>query len=230
MNNPNDIDTKTLSASRRPPEISYQPRRLPDAFKRVGHVSLLLFYSWCGILILNVFLMLSGNINRIILSVVVFWLPLAIFLYEVCRRRCLFELLPAATREEYLHGRLFRPIYDKEFSTPLKFFFGRDFIELRANNLALPRGCLPWMEKYSCSSKKPYPLEANMWIIPWRHIIGVVVFLYMSDEFGDVWGYEVHLISKHKAVIFTRSRVDPCLLDAFRAIGRKPVWVKHEIA
>jgi hypothetical protein len=230
MNNPNEIDTKTIIASTRPPEISYQPRRLPDTFKRVGHASLLLLYSWCGILIFNVFLLLSGNINPIISSVVIFWLPLSIFLCEVCRRRSLFELLPAATRQEYLNGRLFRPIYDKEFATPLKFFFGRDFVELRADALALPRGCLPWMEKYIYSSKKPYPLEANMWIIPWRHIIGVVVFLYTSDEFGDVWAYELQLISKRKAVIYTRSRVDPCLLDALRAIGRKPVRIKHEIA
>jgi hypothetical protein len=229
MNNPNDIDSKKLIAGRRSHQASYQPSRLPDTFKRVGRITLFVFYSWCGILTFHFFLILSGNMDPIIMSVVVFWLPLVILLCEVCRRRCLFDLLPAETRQEYLHGRLYLPFYGKEFTTPLKFFLGSDSVELRADSLVLPRGCLPWMEKYTYSSKKPYSLEANMWIIPWNHVIGVDVFLAISDEFGDAWAHEVQLISKCKAIIRTSGRVDPCLLDAFRAIGRKPVRIKHEI-
>ena len=229
MNNSNDIDSKKLIACRRSHQASSQPSRLPDTFKRVGRITLFMFYSWCGILTFHFFLMLSGNMDHTIMSVVVFWLPLAILLCEVCRRRCLFDLLPAATRQEYLHGRLYLPFYGKEFITPLKFFFESYFVELRADSLVLPRGCLLWMEKYIYSSKKPYSLETDMWIIPWSHVIGVDVFLAISDEFGDVWAYEVQLISKCKAIIRTRSRVDPRLLDAFRTIGRKPVRIKHEI-
>jgi hypothetical protein len=227
MNNPNDIDTKELMDSRRPHETSYQPRKLPDAFKQAGHITLFIFYSWC-ILICYVFLIRSGNVNSLILAVTTFWLPLAMLLSIACRRKCLFDLLPTATRQDYLQGRLFLPIYGKEFTAPQKFFIDNSLIELRADGLALPRHYLPWLEKYIYSSKKPYPLEANMWIIPWSHIT-VAAVSHVSDEIGDLWTYDIQLISRQNALIHTRSRVEPRLLDAFRAIGRKPVRIKHEI-
>jgi len=228
MNNSSDKETENSALAAKSHKMSYQPRRLPDNFNRVGNITLFLFYFFCSIVTLHLFLMFSGNKSHILIQAGILWMPIVMMLCELCRRGWLFVRLPIATREEFLHGQIYHPFDGKESSAPQKFCVWGKWIEIRADALALPPSSMPWLKRYIYSFHKPYEIESGMWIIPWNHIIEVEVKKYGNDM-GDVyWAYMVQMFAAHKAIIYT-NKVDTSLLDAFRAVGRIPVRIKDDI-